>query len=161
MTRNGALPGKQILDFFKEPVLQCSISINGSPNSPALRKWSTTDTWHILTQAVSTIFATRILPQKLYHSYRYHNNTNAKLMTNPQQYLYTRALALLSTVNNTALSRLAANTCPLTNAPDNTRAANNTVTPTLHWAAQRTDWCGRPTLPLTRAVSICSRQRSC
>ena len=53
-----------------------------------------------------------------------------------------------------------ANTCTLANH-DNTRAATNTATPTLHWAAQRTDWCGRQTPPLNSAVSVYSRQWSC
>jgi len=49
------------------------------------------------------MFATRILPQKSYHSFQYHYNTNAKLMTISQQYKYIRALAELSAVNITAL----------------------------------------------------------
>jgi len=45
MTENGALPGKQILDFIKEPVLQRGIFIIDSPNPPHPPEWSPTDTW--------------------------------------------------------------------------------------------------------------------
>jgi hypothetical protein len=84
MTGNGPLHGKQILDFIKEPVLHRSIFRIGSPNPPTRNEVLQTHD-NILTPTVSAMFATHILPQKSHHSYQYHYNTNAKLMTIPQE----------------------------------------------------------------------------
>jgi hypothetical protein len=59
MTGSGALPGKQILDLIKEPVLQCSIFIIGSPKAPPpeMKYYR-----HVLTPTVST---NEVLPTRI------------------------------------------------------------------------------------------------